>query len=61
MSEFAVGMTFWPADRGGQAIKAAELAQFGPKHAVILREAPRIVSLHIDDMTVLDAHAGSPD
>jgi hypothetical protein len=61
MGEFAVGMAFRPADGGGQAIEPAELAQLGPKHTVILREAPWVVSLHIDDMTVLDAHAGSPD
>ena len=41
---------------GVELVKPAELAQFGPKHAVILREPARIVSLHIDDMAVLNAH-----
>ena len=44
------------ADGGRELIQPAELPQFGPKHTVILREAARIVSLHIDDMTVLNAH-----
>ena len=43
------------ADNGrAKLIKPAELAQFGPEHAVVLREAARIVSLHIDDMAVLN-------
>src|SRR2546423_14502518 len=44
------------ADRGSEPIQSAELPKFGPEHAVILRKTSRIVSLHIDDMTVLDAH-----
>ena len=44
------------ADGGAELIEPAELAQFGPEHAVILREPARIVSLHIDDMAVLNAH-----
>ena len=44
------------ADGGTELIQPAELPQFGSKHAVILREAARIVSLHIDDMAVLNAH-----
>jgi hypothetical protein len=46
---------------GSDAIEAAEFAQFGPEHAVILRKATGIVSLHIDDVTVLNAQlAGDP-
>jgi hypothetical protein len=45
-----------PADGGGELIQSAKLPQFGSKHAVVLREAARIVSLHIDDMAVLNAH-----
>jgi hypothetical protein len=44
------------ADGGGERIQPAKLPQFGSKHAVILRKAARIVSLHIDDMAVLNAH-----
>jgi hypothetical protein len=51
-----VGCYLRAADRCGELIQPAELAQFGSEHAVILREATRIVSLHIDDMAVLNAH-----
>src|SRR5258707_15889206 len=56
----AVRRAFGPAGRGVDAVKLAELAQFCPEHAVILRKTARIVSLHIDDMAVLNAHASSP-
>src|SRR5882757_2194172 len=49
------------ADGGVELIQPAKLPQFGPEHAVILRQAARIVSLHIDDMAVLNAHSTSPD
>ena len=52
----AVGGGLRAADGGGELIQPAELAQFGSEHAVILRETARIVSLHIDDMAVLNAH-----
>ena len=52
---------FRPGGGGRDAVKLAELAQFGPEHAVILRKTARIVSLHIDDLAVLNAHAASPD
>ena len=50
-----------PAERGGEPVKPGELAQFGPEHAVILRQPARIVSLDVDDMAVLNAHELSPD
>ncbi len=52
----AVGRHLRTADGGGERIQPAKLPQFGSKHAVILRKAARIVSLHIDDMAVLNAH-----
>src|SRR3954451_24294493 len=52
---------FGPAGRGIDAVKLAELTQFRPEHAIILRKTARIVSLHIDDLAVLNAHATSPD
>ena len=48
--------TLRAADVGGELIQPAEFPQLGPEHAVILRKAARIVSLHIDDMAVLNAH-----
>ena len=57
----AVGGGLQAADGRAELIKPAELAQFGPEHAVVLREAARIVSLHIDDVAVLNAHLLSPD
>ena len=59
--DLVVGGDLRPADRGGKLIKPAELPQFGPEHAVILRQPARIVSLDIDDMAVLNAHVLSPD
>ena len=53
---FAVGRALRAADGGADLIQPAELAQFGSEHAIVLREAARIVSLHIDDMAVLHAH-----
>ena len=50
------GATLRAADGGAELIQPAELPQFGPEHAVILRQPARIVSLHIDDMAVLNAH-----
>ena len=55
------GATLRPAHGGGELIQPAELPQFGPEHAVILRQPARIVSLDIDDMAVLNAHVLSPD
>ena len=52
----AVGRALRAADGGVELIQPAELPQFGSEHAVILRQAARIVSLHIDDMAVLNAH-----
>ena len=52
----AVRRALRTADRGSQPIQSAELSKFGPEHAVILRKTARIVSLHINDMAVLDAH-----
>ena len=43
-------------DGGSELIQPAELAQFGSEHAVVLREAARIVSLHIYDMAAFNAH-----
>src|SRR4051812_43505069 len=57
----AVRRAFGPAGCGVDAVKLAELAQLGPEHAIILRKTARIVSLHIDDLAVLNAHATSPD
>ena len=54
---FAVGRSLRTADGGGvELVQPAELPQFGPEHAVVLRQPARIVSLHIDDMAVLNAH-----
>ena len=53
---FTVGGNLRTADGGGELIQPAKLAQLGSKHAVILRQTARIVSLHIDDMAVLNAH-----
>src|SRR6266403_3455157 len=44
------------ADGGVELIQPAKLPQLGSEHAVILRQTARIVSLHIDDMAVLNAH-----
>src|SRR5258708_39937261 len=52
----AVGGYLRRADGGIELIEPAKLSQFGSKHAVILRKAARIVSLHIDDMAELEAH-----
>ena len=54
--DLVVGGDLGPADGGLELVKPAELAQFGPEHAVILRQPARIVALNIDDMAVLDAH-----
>ena len=54
--DLVVGRDLGPADGGLELVKPAELAQFGPEHAVILRQPARIVALNIDDMAVLDAH-----
>ena len=59
--DLVVGRDLGPADGGLELVKPAELAQFGPEHAVILRQPARIVALNIDDMAVLDAHVMSPD
>ena len=59
--DLVVGRDLGPADGGRKLVKPAELAQFGPEHAVILRQSARIVALDIDDMAVLDAHVLSPD
>ena len=53
---FAVWGGLRAADGGGELIQPSELAQLGSEHAVILRKTARIVSLHIDDMAVLNAH-----
>src|ERR1700687_482034 len=52
----AVGRGLRAAYVSGELVQPAELPQFGAEHAVILRKAARIVSLHIDDMAVLNAH-----
>src|SRR5260370_1676316 len=44
------------ADCGVELVQPAKLPQFGSEHAVILPEAARIVSLHIDDMAVRNPH-----
>src|SRR6266446_4547802 len=44
------------ADGGVELIQPAKLPQLGSEHAVILRQTARIVSLHIDNMAVLNAH-----
>ena len=54
--DLAVGGDLRPADIGGELVQMAEFPQFGPEHAVVLRKAARIVSLHIDDMAVKNAH-----
>ena len=59
--DLVVGRDLGPADGGRELVEPAELAQFGPEHAVILRQPARIVSLNIDDMAVLNAHELSPD
>ncbi len=52
----AVGCDLRAANGGSKLIQPAKFAQFGSEHAVILRQTARIVSLHIDDMAVLNAH-----
>ncbi len=54
--DLAVGNALRAADRGGEVIKPAEFAQLGAEHAIILRKTARIVSLHIDDVAVSNAH-----
>ena len=58
--DLAVAADLRAADGGGELIEPAELPQFGPEHAVVLREPARIVSLHIDDMAVLNAQLMVP-
>src|SRR6478752_1006508 len=43
-------------DGGSELIQPAELAQFGSEHAVVLRQAARIVPLHIYDVAAFNAH-----
>src|SRR6266403_1821687 len=52
----AVGRYLRAADGGVELIQPAKLPQLGSKHAVILRQTARIVSLDINDMAVLNAH-----
>ncbi len=55
--DLVIGFAARPADRGGKLVEPAELAQLGAEHAVILRQPPRVVALHVDDMAVRHAHA----
>ena len=59
--DLVVSCDLGPADGGGKLIEPAELPQFGPEHAVVLRQAARVISLDIDDMAVLNAHELSPE
>ena len=54
--DLAIGDALRAADRGGQMVQPAELAQLGAEHTIILRETARIISLHIDDVAVSNAH-----
>ena len=54
--DLAFGDVLRAADLGREMIELLELAQLRAEHAVILREPARIISLHIDDVAVLNAH-----
>src|SRR5260221_7504057 len=56
----AVGRRLRAAQGGGKLVKPGELPQFGPEHAVVLRQPARIVSLDVDDMAVLNTPQPSP-
>src|SRR6266404_7834311 len=58
--DLVIGGDLRPADGGRKLIEPAEFPQFGPEHTIVLREAARIVSLDIDDVSVLNAHEVSP-